>query len=190
MIYIYNYLFTVVWIAFLVYWQIRAFGTKTTQRIEPMASRVARTVLFLIAIALLTFWHIPIRWLYAQLLPQGVWGFWIGAAILCAGLLFAVWARQHLGANWSRSVTIKEDHQLIVSGPYALVRHPIYTGILTGFLGTAIALGQTRGFIALGLIFLALGYKLRMEEQWMRSQFGPPYEAYSRRVAALVPFVL
>jgi protein-S-isoprenylcysteine O-methyltransferase Ste14 len=87
-------------------------------------------------------------------------------------------------------VTIKQDHQLIVSGPYALVRHPIYTGILAGFIGMAIAIGQVRGVIAFVLVFLVLWYKLRMEERWMRDQFGAHYEAYSRRVAALVPFVL
>ena len=65
---------------------------------------------------------------------------------MVVGLLFAVWAREHLGSNWSRSVTIKQGHELITTGPYAVVRHPIYTGILAGFLGTAIALSQVRGF--------------------------------------------
>ncbi|MGA8670162.1 MAG: isoprenylcysteine carboxylmethyltransferase family protein, partial [Terracidiphilus sp.] len=106
------------------------------------------------------------------------------------GLLFAVWAREHLGRNWSRSVTIKQDHELITSGPYAVVRHPIYTGILTGFLGTAIALSQVRGFIAFVLIFLVFWIKLRMEEQWMRSQFGETYATYAHRTAALVPYLL
>jgi protein-S-isoprenylcysteine O-methyltransferase Ste14 len=110
--------------------------------------------------------------------------------VTIAGLLIAVWARQHLGANWSRSVTIKQDHQLIVTGPYAVVRHPIYTGILAGFLGSVIALGQVRGIIAFVLVFFVLWYKLRMEEQWMRNQFGVTYETYAQHVAALVPFVL
>ncbi len=114
----------------------------------------------------------------------------MGAAVTTAGLAFAVWARAYLGSNWSRSVTIKQDHQLIVSGPYAFVRHPIYTGILTGFLGTAIALAQVRGVIVLVMIGLVLWAKLRMEERWMRSQFGATYETYSNRVAALVPFIL
>src|SRR5208282_2982414 len=110
--------------------------------------------------------------------------------ITVAGLLFAVWARVHLGRNWSRSVTIKQDHELIATGPYAVVRHPIYTGILAGFLGMAIAISQVRGFIVLVLILLALWIKLRMEEQWMRSQFGETYATYARRTAALVPYLL
>ena len=74
---------------------------------------------------------------------------------MVAGLLFAVWAREHLGSNWSRSVTIKQGHELITTGPYAVVRHPIYTGILAGHLGTAIALSQVGGFIGFVLIFLS-----------------------------------
>jgi protein-S-isoprenylcysteine O-methyltransferase Ste14 len=190
MILFYEWFFPVVWIGFLLYWQLKAIGSKATTRLEPAASRILRSVVFLAAIALLCVPHIPLPWLYRTILPEGLWTFWLGAAVTVGGLLFAVWARNHLGRNWSRSVTIKQDHQLIVTGPYALVRHPIYTGILTGFLGSVIALGQVRGIIALALVFLVVWYKLRMEEEWMKGQFGPAYESYARRVAALVPFVL
>ncbi|MGA7553683.1 MAG: methyltransferase, partial [Candidatus Acidiferrales bacterium] len=78
----------------------------------------------------------------------------------------------------------------ITTGPYAVARHPIYTGILTGFLGMAIAISQVRGFIAFVLVFVALWLKLRMEEQWMRSQFGEAYATYARKTAALVPYLL
>jgi protein-S-isoprenylcysteine O-methyltransferase Ste14 len=132
----------------------------------------------------------PAHWLYVQLWPSGYWPFWLGAALTVAGLLFAVWAREHLGRNWSRSVTIKQGHELITTGPYAVVRHPIYTGILAGFLGMAIAISQVRGFIVFVLIFLVFWLKLRMEEQWMRSQFGETYAAYAEQTAALVPYLL
>lgn len=190
MILFYESFFPVVWVAFLLYWRIRAGNTKATERLEPAGSRVLRSIAFLVAIALLMFNHIPGSWLYRPILPQGLWAFWGGAAVTIAGLMFAIWARNHLGTNWSQSVTIKQDHQLIMSGPYTLVRHPIYTGILTGFLGSVMALGQVRGVIAFVLVFLALWYKLRMEEQWMRGQFGSAWDAYTRRTAALVPFVL
>ena len=98
-----------------------------------------------------------------------------GSAATIAGLLFAVWARERLVSNWSSSVTIEQGHELITTGPYALVRHPTYTGILTGFLGTAIALSQVRGVISFVLIFLVFWAKLRKEEEWMRSQFGEMY---------------
>jgi protein-S-isoprenylcysteine O-methyltransferase Ste14 len=190
MLWFYKSFFPVVWIAFLLYWQIRAANTKTTQRLEPAASRILRVFIFLIAIVLLWTTHIPLPWLYLQLWPAGLWPFWLGAVVTVAGLLFAVWARVHLGRNWSRSVTIKQGHELITTGPYALVRHPIYTGILTGFLGMAIAICEVRGFIVLVLIFIAFWIKLRMEEQWMRAQFGEMYAAYAHQTAALVPYLL
>ena len=114
----------------------------------------------------------------------------LNAAVTVAGLLFAVWAREHLGRNWSRSVTIKQGHEMITTGPYAVLRHPIYTGILAGFLGMAIAISQVRGFIVFVLIFLVFWPKLRMEEKWMRSQFGETYATYARQTAALVPYLL
>lgn len=187
---VYDYLFTVMWAAFLVYWQVMASGVKATQRLEPVGSRITRVILFCVALVLLWSHSIPVPWLYWHFMPMGFWPFWVGAAITAAGLLFAVWARITLGRNWSRSVTIKEDHELIVRGPYALARHPIYTGILTGFVGSAIAMTEVRGVVALILIGISFWAKLRLEERWMREQFGRSYEAYSKRVAALVPFVL
>lgn len=192
MLWFFESFFPVVWIAFLLYWQIiKAAGTKTktTQRLEPATSRILRSLVFLVVIVLLSTNLIPLHWLYRELWPSGLWPFWIGAAVTVAGLLFAVWARQHLGSNWSRAVTIKKDHELITTGPYALVRHPIYTGILTGFLGTAIALSQVRGFICFFLVFLVFWTKLRMEEAWMRSQFGETYATYTHQTAALVPYL-
>lgn len=108
---------------------------------------------------------------------------------MIAGLLFAVWAREHLGRNWSQAVTIKQGHELITTGPYAVVRHPIYTGMLAGLLGTAIALSQVRGFMAFVIFFVMFWLKLRKEEQWMRSQFGETYATYAHQTAALVPYV-
>src|SRR5271154_7177731 len=186
----YKSFFPVVWIFFFLYWQIKAANNKTTQRLEPAASRILRVFIFLIAIVILSATRIPLPWLYHRLWMAGLWSFWMGAAITVAGLLFAVWARVHLGRNWSRSVTIKQGHELITTGPYAVVRHPIYTGILAGFLGMAIAISQVRGFIACVLIFLAFWLKFRMEEEFMRSQFGETYAAYARKTAALVPYIL
>jgi protein-S-isoprenylcysteine O-methyltransferase Ste14 len=185
----YEFFFPVLWVAFIIYWRIKAVDTKTTQRIEPVASRTLRVLTSLIAIILLSTTRIPLHWLYLQLWPTGFWSFWLGATVLVAGLLFAVWAREHLGRNWSSSVTIKQGHELITTGPYAVVRHPIYTGILAGILGSAIAISQLRGFIALVLFFLIFRRKLRMEEQWMRSEFGETYATYAHQTAALVPYL-
>ena len=186
----YEWFFPIVWLAWFAYWQISAARVKTTTRLEPLPSRIVRSVLFLAAIALLMFDRIPIPWLYRHYLPEGNATFFLGAAVTVAGLLFTVWARVHLGANWSRSVTIKQGHELITTGPYRFVRHPIYTGLLAAFVGSAIAVTELRGLLALALVFIALWYKLRLEEQWMRSQFGETYADYSRRTAALVPGIL
>ena len=189
MLWFYEAFFPVVWTVFLLYWQIKAAGNKATQRLEPTFSRVLRVLTFGVAIILLSTTRIPLTWLYTRLWPQGFWSFWFGAALTVAGLLFAVWARVHLGRNWSSSVTIKQGHELITSGPYAVARHPIYTGILSGFVGTVIALAEMRGIIAFALIFLAIWVKFHIEEKWMRSQFGETYAAYADRTAALVPYV-
>ena len=86
-------------------------------------------------------------------------------------------------------MTIKVDHELVTSGPYRMVRHPIYTGLLLAFLGTAIARGEWRGLLAVALALWAFWRKSRVEERLMREQFGGAYEEYSQRVAALIPFV-
>jgi protein-S-isoprenylcysteine O-methyltransferase Ste14 len=125
-----------------------------------------------------------------RFLPLMAWPFWAGVALTAVGLLFTVWARIKIGRNWSGIVTIKEGHELITSGPYAIVRHPIYTGLLPAFVGSALARAEWRGILAVVIAWSALWRKLRFEERWLREQFGESYQAYSQRVAALLPFLL
>ena len=106
------------------------------------------------------------------------------------GLGFATWARAILGRNWSGIVTVKEAHELVRRGPYAIVRHPIYTGILLAFAGTAVSIGELRGVFAVGLAAAALWRKLTIEEAWMHKEFGAQYTDYQRRVRALIPFLI
>ena len=96
MLWFYEGLFPALWIVFLLYWQIKAGNTKTTQRLEPVRSRILRVLVFLIVITLLATTWIPLPWLYRPLWPAGLWPFWLGVAVTLAGLLFAVWAREHL----------------------------------------------------------------------------------------------
>jgi protein-S-isoprenylcysteine O-methyltransferase Ste14 len=123
-----------------------------------------------------------------RFLPAGPALPMFGAVLVAAGLGFSVWARRHLGRNWSSSVVVKEDHALIRSGPYAHVRHPIYTGLLLALLGTVLAIGEWRGLAALALALLAFAWKSRAEEGRMRETF-PEYEQYRRETASLIPFV-
>jgi protein-S-isoprenylcysteine O-methyltransferase len=105
------------------------------------------------------------------------------------GAVLAIWARFSLGGNWSATVTIKAGHTLVRRGPYALVRHPIYSGLLLALLGTVLLFNQVRCLLALALIVLMLASKIRMEERFMAEQFGAEYVAYKQRVKALIPFV-
>jgi hypothetical protein len=108
-IWFYKSFFTVLWIAFLIYWQIKAVDTKTTRRLEPLAQRILRTLIFLIAIVLLATTRIPLPWVYLQLWPAGLWSFWLGATVMVAGLLFAVWAREHLGSKGAAPSRLSRD---------------------------------------------------------------------------------
>ena len=103
MLWFFKSFFPVVWILFIVFWRIKAANTKTNQRVEPAASGILRALTFLIVIVLLSVPRIPLPWLYRQLWP-GLWPFWIGAAVTVVGLLFAIWALQHLASNWSSAV--------------------------------------------------------------------------------------
>lgn len=105
------------------------------------------------------------------------------------GVAFAIWARVFLGGNWSSAVTIKADHELVRNGPYALVRHPIYSGTLLALLGTSIVFHAMRGLLAFGVAFLALRIKSRREEVFMMQEFGAEYVGYMKTVKALIPFV-
>lgn len=187
---IHSYLFLALWFSYFAYWWAMSKNVKETERHEPAASRMGRLILLVCAAALLLLPRVAPFFLNVRFLPLAEWCFWVGVAMTTAGLLFSAWGRRHLGSNWSQSVTIKQDHELITSGPYALVRHPIYTGLLLGFLGSAVARGEWRGLLAVALVFGTLWQKLKREEKWMRAEFGEPYEAYSRRVAALVPYIV
>lgn len=113
------------------------------------------------------------------------------AAVLCvAGLLFCLWARATIGRNWSGIVTLKEDHELVVRGPYALVRHPIYTGLLAMFAATALVHGHLAGILGTLLVFVSFWIKLRDEERLMLEKFPDQYPAYRQRVKRIIPWVL
>jgi protein-S-isoprenylcysteine O-methyltransferase Ste14 len=176
------------WCAWALYWVISAANAKTTQRRESTASRLAHVIPLLLGGVLIA-WHRPSwYWLAARLWPRSFSVYCVGVAVLAAGLGFAVWARVHLGRNWSGTVTIKEGHELIRSGPYAYVRHPIYSGILMGVLGTTIASGTVHAAVGLVVIAAALVRKTRIEEAFLCETFPAEYPRYRAEVPALVPF--
>jgi protein-S-isoprenylcysteine O-methyltransferase Ste14 len=121
-------------------------------------------------------------------LPHGLATFWLGFMLVLAGIAFSIAARVSLGGNWSGIVTLKQDHELIRKGPYRLVRHPIYTGLVVAILGTAIAQGELRSVFAVALVAAALVRKIGIEEALLVQEFGAAYDRYRREVPALIPF--
>lgn len=185
----YRHLILWAWCAWALYWLISSIGNKATQRREPLGSRLAHVLPLLIGGVLLGVRELP----WASLLGTRLWPrsfliYCVGFAILIAGLVFAVWARVHLGRNWSGAVTVKDDHELIRTGPYGTVRHPIYTGILTAVIGTVLCSGTLRAVLGLVIIAAALLRKLRKEEEFMREVFPGQYQQYCEEVPALIPF--
>jgi protein-S-isoprenylcysteine O-methyltransferase Ste14 len=115
---------------------------------------------------------------------------WAMAAVAIAGFAFTWWARIHLGRLWSSSVSRKADHRIIDTGPYGIVRHPIYTGIIVASAATAAQRGTAQAWIGMGLMTLGWYIKARLEERFLRDELGADsYEAYTRRVPMLVPFM-
>jgi protein-S-isoprenylcysteine O-methyltransferase Ste14 len=134
--------------------------------------------------------RIPWAALSARFVPSAAWPYAVGAVLVVLGLGFATWARVYLGRNWSADVTLKQEHELVRSGPYRWVRNPIYTGILIALAGSALARGQWSGVLAVVIAFGSFWYKARLEERVMHDAFGAEYDAYRREVKALIPFVL
>jgi protein-S-isoprenylcysteine O-methyltransferase Ste14 len=114
---------------------------------------------------------------------------WLIVALIVAGFLFTWWARIHLGALWSGTITRKEGHRIVETGPYAMVRHPIYTGILLAAFATAIARGRWEAVIGAALFALGCWIKARQEEKFLSETLGPDYAAYRQRVRMLIPFI-
>jgi len=178
------------WLCWIAYWTAASLAVKPSARRETMLSRLLHLGPLALAVLLLWAPPPPLEALRARFLPSSRAIEWSGAGLVALGLAFTVWARLHLGTNWSGIVTVKRGHELVTSGPYAIVRHPIYTGLVVAFVGSATALGEARGVLAVALVVASLWRKLRLEERWMAEQFGDDYERYRGRVRALVPFVL
>jgi protein-S-isoprenylcysteine O-methyltransferase Ste14 len=185
---IYRHVIGLLWFAWAGYWMVSSVRIKAAVRRESTASRLAHVIPLIVGAVLIGWRNLPWGALNARLWPHSLTAYWIGLTLLIAGLAFAVWARVHLGRNWSGAVTVKEGHELIRSGPYAYVRHPIYTGLITAVLGTAIVSGTVRAAVGLVIITVSLLRKLRTEEAFMRETFAGEYERYSADVPGLVPF--
>ena len=180
------------WLILLNYWLISGFRAKKVKSQESFFSRFFQYWLPLIAAALLLgpgewFGHSLIR---ENFVPHSNLVGIIGLSICVSGAIIACWSRYLLGANWSLSVQEKESHELIQQGMYKIVRHPIYTGLLLLFTGNAIIVGDYRGIIAVGIVFISFWWKLKKEEKVLSAIFKQQYTDYQKKTKALIPFLL
>lgn len=187
---VYAYLIPGLWLAWCVYWWILAHDVKPARRMESAGSRAAHIIPLVIVAFLLATPGAPGALLSGRMLPATRLVFFTGAALVAAGLALSVWARTYLGRNWSGIVTVKADHELVRSGPYRFVRHPIYSGLLVAIIGSAMVRGEWRSVVAVVIAIVALWRKLRLEERWLGETFGEEYAKYRAEVSALIPFVL
>jgi protein-S-isoprenylcysteine O-methyltransferase Ste14 len=178
------------WGTFCLIWLLAAFWTKPSVYQESGGRRLGYVIPLLIGAYFIFKGNRLPGALHHRVIPHVEVLAWTGLVLCVAGLAFCVWARFTLGRNWSGVVTLKGEHELITGGPYAWVRHPIYTGLLTMLIATVIVLGHIGGIIAMPLVFVSLWMKLRYEEKLMLQKFPEQYAAYQQRVKRIIPLIL
>lgn len=184
--------FKVAWFSLVGYWLWSARNVKRSSRAESASMQAMAYWMPLVTAFLLLG---PGDWFEGSVLgerfvPKALWIKSIGLFVAATGVFLACWSRHILGRNWSSVVQLKQDHELVIGGPYRYVRHPIYTGLLLAFAGTALKVGDWRGLIALAIVLASFWRKLCLEERWLTEQFGASYSAYMQRTKALIPGVI
>ena len=176
----------VLWAVFLLSWQVAAVWRSRTVTQTAWWTRAGDQLVYLLAFALLL------------AAPGGLGRLWqapvaVVAALLAAeagGFAFAWWARIHLGRLWSAMITLQEGHRLVDTGPYRLVRHPIYTGLLGAAWAFAVLSGAPASLLGAVMLTAQMSWKARREEAFLRQQLGAAeYDAYAGRVPMLIPFL-
>lgn len=175
------------WYVIAIYWAITWLGVKRTKAREKSADRMITLAVVVLAYNLLFANWVRIGPLRLRFVPQNAWIAWSGIALTWQGVALAIWARYCIGQFWSARVALKEGHQLIRSGPYAVVRHPIYTGLFLAAAGTALVGGEWRGVLAVALLLAAHSRKALREESLLTSEFGQEYANYRRSTGFLFP---
>jgi protein-S-isoprenylcysteine O-methyltransferase Ste14 len=171
------------WIAFWIYWLAASVGVKTGQSRSTRFAAVRVGILLIVILLLRTRalkWH--------AIATSNPWLQGIGVAIFVLGLLLAIWARRYLGRNWGMPMTQKDDPELVTTGPYHSVRHPIYSGILLAMIGTTIAV-SLYWLVAVLIMGAYFVYSAFMEERYMAGRFPESYPEYRRSTKMLVPFL-
>jgi protein-S-isoprenylcysteine O-methyltransferase Ste14 len=175
------------WVVLMLVWVVLMFGMKRAKKRERWNERLGYLLLLLTGSWLIFGTRSNWTTLNFRVLPyeRVVWG--IGLAMTTIGVGIAIWARLSLGANWSGTVTLKNQHELIRSGLYRWVRHPIYTGIALGMFGSAIIRGYLIGLIGAGMVLLGFFIKARREESFLHEEFGVGFEEHARQTGMFLP---
>lgn len=177
----------VLWIALTVYWTAAAKSAAQATRSESRESRRLHTTMLYAALLLL---FVPVPGLRVRFVPLRSLVVATGFAVLGASFVLAMWARKHLGRNWSGAISANVDHQLIRTGPYRVLRHPIYSGLIGMCIGTALVSGELHALVAVAIIGTAYVRKIRLEERHLSALFGAEYDEYRRRSWALLPGIV
>lgn len=175
------------WLVFFAFWIVWSFGAKRIAKGEGAAGAARRVLTVAVAWLLLNTNDPRLGVLASRFRPSSSWVGWLGAAVTFVGVLFAIWARIHLGRYWSATVALKNEHKLIQSGPYARIRHPIYTGIIVAIAGSAATIGTNAALLALGIIGMSLWFKARKEEALLAGEFGSAFEEHRRHTGFFLP---
>ena len=179
----------VIWIGWLISWIVASLWS------SPMQKCVATSETWTYRAAIIAGSILLMPWTAWMLGEKRIWdvdynGAYALAGVMVAGLLLTWWARLHLGRLWSSAISRKQDHRIVDTGPYAFVRHPIYTGLITALLATATAEATVTALLGAALIVFGLWLKARSEERFLAAELGSDaYGSYRRRVPMLIPFL-
>ena len=176
-----------IWFVWGIVWLLMAAWSKPSKRREFPWQRLEHVIPLMIGFLLIYNHRFAWNFLADRIIPQNDAITIIGLLLTAGGLVFAVWARIALGANWSGTVTIKSGHNLIRRGPYRWIRHPIYTGILLSFLGTILLQGEVRAFVGFAFVLLALYRKAKREEKFLSEEFGEGFAEHAKQTGMFLP---
>jgi protein-S-isoprenylcysteine O-methyltransferase Ste14 len=175
------------WFVFGACWLLAALRLNRMKRREPAGDTFVRILLGGTAFWLLYYSAPQYPILNSRFVPYAPWIQALGAALTCLGIAFAIWARYHIGRYWSSSVSLRAGHQLVRTGPYSRIRHPIYSGILLALLGTALVIGRYRALLAFIIMLVGFAWKASREEALLAGEFGPAFEEHKRLTGFFLP---
>jgi protein-S-isoprenylcysteine O-methyltransferase Ste14 len=178
---------TDLWMLLGLYWIVSALRQKRVSKREAWLGRLGHAAAFALGASLIFGHYAHFGRLGTRFVRESFWIAVAGIVVTAAGVALAMWARLHLGDNWSGTVSIREQHELIRSGPYRWMRHPIYSGILLGMAGTILVVGEVRALIGFAAIAAALYAKARKEEGLLTREFGSSFETHRTHTGMFLP---